>query len=66
MKIPLELNVTVNKTYLNFWDSQTGNDVIAEFKNGKLWHTSDDGVRTAISLEDYIYWVLAEVNKEKN
>lgn len=57
MKVRLELNVTENGTFLNYWDSARGNDVVCEVKNGKLMlHTydNDELVETEISLAEFI------------
>lgn len=43
LKIELELHVFGDgRTFLNFWNHQNGDDVIAELRDGKLYMDIDD------------------------
>jgi hypothetical protein len=50
LKINLELHVVGDgRTFLNFWDYICGDDVICEFKDGKLYRND-----TEITLQKFI------------
>jgi len=54
MKIGLELHVFEDgKTALNYWNIITGNDVIAEVREGKLYMDVDDEEKE-VSLQYFI------------
>ena len=54
LKVELELHVVGDgRTYLNFWNWKTGEDVISEIKNGKLYMDINE-VETEISLQQFI------------
>jgi len=54
LKIELELHVVGDgRTYLNFWNWKTGEDVISEVKNGKLYMDINE-VETEVSLQQFI------------
>ncbi len=62
MKIALELNCTGNKRFLNFWDSEHGNDICCEIVYGKLVLRSGDGRN--ITLNEFIKRVIEAAGKE--
>lgn len=50
LKINIELHVVGDgRTFLSFWNYKNGDDVIAEFKNGKLYQDKKE-----ISLQKFI------------
>ncbi len=54
LKIELELHVVGDgRTYLNFWNWKTGEDVISEVKDGKLYMDINE-VETEVSLQKFI------------
>ena len=54
LKIELELHVVGDgRTYLNFWNWKTGEDVISEAKDGKLYMDINE-VETEVSLQKFI------------
>lgn len=54
LKVELELHVVGDgRTYLNFWNWKTGEDVISEVKNGKLYMDINE-VETEVSLQQFI------------
>ncbi len=54
LKIELELHVVGDgRTYLNFWNWKTGEDVISEIKDGKLYMDINE-VETEVSLQQFI------------
>ena len=54
LKIELELHVVGDgRTYLNFWNWKTGEDVISEVKNGKLYMDINE-IETEVSLQQFI------------
>lgn len=54
LKVKIELLVVGDgRTYLNFWNWQNGDDVIAEVKDGKLFMDINE-VETEVSLQKFI------------
>lgn len=57
MKFNIELNVTNEETFLNFWDSNCGQDVICEIIDGQLFlheYEGDELIETPITLQQFI------------
>lgn len=64
LKISIEIHVVGDgRTFLNFWDFEGGEDVIAEIKKGKLF-TNVNGVDEEISLQRFIDDVKRVVSNE--
>ncbi len=54
LKIEIELHVIGDgRTFLNFWNSKNGDDVVAEVKEGKLFMDIDE-IETEVSLQKFI------------
>jgi len=54
LKVEIELRVTGDgRTYLNFWNYENGDDVIAEIKDGKLFMDIDE-LETEVTLKKFI------------
>jgi hypothetical protein len=62
MKYELELNITDDGTFLNYWDSGHGNDVVVEVVNGELF-LSASPVAGRISLDKFIQMVKGNKNE---
>ncbi len=67
MKATIEINfVSDGRIFFNFWDLINGNDVVAEFKNGKLYReilTSKDAIKE-MSLQEFIDEVKEQISYE--
>ena len=61
MKIPLQLNVFSQATFLNFWDRQHGNDVVCEIRDGVLYRSNGDGPDddSTMTLAEFVVAVKA-------
>ena len=54
LKIELELHIVGDgRTFLNFWNWKTGEDVVSEIKNGKLYMDISE-VETEVSLQQFV------------
>jgi hypothetical protein len=54
LKVEIELHFTGDgRTYLNFWNYENGDDVIAEIKDGKLFMYIDE-LETEVTLKNFI------------
>ena len=60
LKVEIELHVVGDgRTFLNFWNWKTGDDVVAELKNGKLYKLDfpeddlENEKETEITLEEF-------------
>jgi hypothetical protein len=63
MKYQLELNCVGDSVFLNYWDSEHGNDVVCEVINGKLMlSTGDEEKPKKITLQEFIERVEATNN----
>jgi hypothetical protein len=64
MKYQLELNCVGDSVFLNYWDSEHGNDVVCEVVNGKLMlNTGDEEEKPKkITLQEFIERVEATNN----
>lgn len=55
LKAEIELHVVGDgRTFLNFWNWQNGDDVIAELKNGKLYISDEDEKESELSLDEFV------------
>lgn len=69
MKANLELNISDEMAFLNFWDSRSGDDVICEIVDGKLMlvQYADDGDQLPpkeIGVSEFVGMVKARIDAE--
>jgi hypothetical protein len=62
MKIQLELNMPDTRIFLNFWDSNRGNDAVCELRGEKLFlleydENGDELPEKEITISDFIHLV---------
>ncbi len=64
LKIELELHVVGDgRTFLNFWNHLTGDDVTTEIIDGKL-HLDMDQIKKVIELNEFIQMVTSKFESE--
>lgn len=62
LKVEIELHVTGDgRTYLNFWNCENGDDVIAEIKESKLFMDIDE-LETEVTLKKFIDEIKRKFN----
>ena len=57
-KIEVELHIVGDRTFINYWDYVSGNDVTTELINDKLYHNNKE-----ITLTEFIDKVVNVVSK---
>ena len=65
MKIQIEINRVDGRTYLNFWDSGTGQDLIAELVDGQLYLHLGEEDYDPIDVEDFINRAIKLAEREQ-
>lgn len=70
MKIELELNIPDDRTFLNFWNSYNGDDVVCQVIDGKLmlsqYNENGDLLDKEISLTEFLEMVKSKVEEMSN
>lgn len=62
MKIKLELNISGDEIFLNYWDFMNGNDKCLSYKNGKLYDHHNN--MTEVELYQFIDHILENEKSE--
>ncbi len=66
LKIELELHVTGDgRTFLNFWNYMTGDDVTAQVIDGKLHLENEDETTKVIELNEFIDMVTSKFKEDE-